>query len=448
MALTKIKKGLDLPIAGVPDESVIEEKPTDFVAILGDDFTGMKPTMEVSEGDEVKLGQVVFTDKKTPGIKYTAPGTGKVVEINRGEKRKFLSLVIKLEGKEQITFKSFSLKELDSLKQETVKEQLLDSGLWTALKARPFGKVADPETYPQSIFVTAMDTRPLAPLTETLLRDRDKEFEAGLRVLSRLTEKVYVCKAQGSALNVPDIPRISVEKFMGPHPAGLPGTHIHFISPVHRGKIVWHLDATDVADIGELFTTGQINTECTVALAGPAVKKPRLIKTRKGAFLQDIIENELVQGKNRVISGSVLDGNQAVDAVNYLGRYHHQISVLSESGERVFLGWTSFSPNLYSIKPLTLAFLFPQKRFDFTTNQHGSRRAIVPLGTYEKVMPLDILPTPLFRALAVDDLDEAEKLGVLELIEEDVSLCSFVCPAKQDHAAALRRNLTIMEKEG
>ena len=449
MGITRITKGLDIPITGEPRQEIDGEKHSTSVALLGVDYVGMKPTMAVSKGDPVKRGQLLFTDKKNPDVKYTAPGSGKVSAVIRGTKRVFLSIVIELDGDEAVTFDTFSENKLSSLDRDMVVKQLVDSGLWPVLRRRPFGKVPDPSSTPHSLFITAMDTQPLAPSVEVILQGQEDAFKNGLAVLSRLTEgKLFLCKKPNSKIPAPDLGQLQVEEFDGPHPAGLPGTHIHFLDPVNRNKTVWHIDVQNVIDIGLLFTTGEFPTERIISLAGPSVKNPRLVKTRVGASIKDIIDGELKEGEHRIISGSILSGADASDPLTYLGRYHQNVSALPEEQKRVLLGWTSFSPKLYSIFNVTLAKLFPNKKFNFTTAIHGSERAIVPLGSYERVMPLDILPTPLLRAIAIADLDEGEQLGVLELIEEDLALCSYVCPSKLDHCAALRRNLNIIEKEG
>jgi Na+-transporting NADH:ubiquinone oxidoreductase subunit A len=449
MGLHKLKKGLDLPISGRPVQEISEGRDVKTVALIGPDYVGMKPAFSVAEGDHVKLGQPLFTDKKMPDVRFTAPGSGNVIAINRGEKRAFLSIVIELDGDEQVAFPAFSEAKIGKLTREKIIGQLLESGLWTSLRARPFGKIADPKTVPHSIFVTAMDTAPLAPSVEKILEGREEEFQTGLSLLSKLTEgKVWVCKSAGSRIPATGSEQIQIEEFSGTHPAGLVGTHIHFLDPVHSHKTVWHIGAQDVAALGYLFRTGKLDVDRIVSLAGPAVKNPRLIRTRLGASISDLADGEIKDGGYRAISGSVLSGRTADDALAYLGRYHQQISVLPMNPERKLFGWLSLGWNLFSTKRILASAIHPKKTFDFTPDQHGGRRAIVPIGMYEKVMPLDILPTYLLRALAVDDIDDSEKLGCLELDEEDLSLCTFVCPCKIDHAANLRRVLTTIEKEG
>ena len=405
--------------------------------------------MQVAIGEKVKLGQVVFIDKKMPAVKYTAPGSGKVVGIHRGEKRKFLSLVIQLEGDEEVTFKSYNDRQLKDLKKAAVIEQMIESGQWPLLRQRPFSKVANPEDTPNSIFVTAMDTNPLAPMVSLTLAGKESLFQAGLTVLSKLTEgKIYVCKSPAENIPVGDVPRVQVENFVGKHPAGLVGTHIHFLDPVGRHKTVWYINAQDVVKLGYLFTTGKIMTEHIVALGGPQVKQPRLLKTRVGASLLDLTENELKDGDNRIISGSVLSGRKATPEVGFLGRFHQQVSVLREGHEKIFLGWLRPGFDKFSAINMVASKLLGKKEFDFTTALNGGKRAIVPIGVYEKVMPLDIIPTYFLRSLVVNDIEDLEKLGILELDEEDLALCTFVCQSKLDYGPMLRKNLTTIEKEG
>jgi Na+-transporting NADH:ubiquinone oxidoreductase subunit A len=294
-----------------------------------------------------------------------------------------------------------------------------------------------------------MDTNPLAPSVAKILHGKERHFENGLTILSRLTEgRVYLCKSPGEAIPQPQVGSMSVIEFSGPHPAGNVGTHIHFIGPAGRNRQVWYINAQDVVDVGILFTSGKLNVERIISLAGPSVRNPRLIKTRTGASVEDITKGELKEGEHRIISGSVLSGHEAHGATGFLGKYHQQISVIPEGRKREFLGWLTPGLSLYSSKNIMLSRLFPHKKFAFTTSTCGDKRAIVPVGAYGKVMPLDIMTTYLLRALAVDDVEEAEKLGCLELDEEDLALCTFVCPSKIDHGFELRRNLTLIAKEG
>lgn len=445
-----IKKGLDLPISGRPEQKISDGNSIKSVAVLGGDFVGLKPKMMVAEGDKVKLGQVLFSDKKNPGVHFTAPGAGVVTAINRGDRRALLSVVIELKGKEEETFNSYKEADLANLSVEQVKENLLASGLWTSFVTRPYGKVPAVDSVPSSIFVTAIDTRPLAADPAVIIKERASDFVNGLTVIAKLTSgKTYLCKATGS--DIASNSAVQVAEFSGPHPAGLPSTHIHFIDPVNANKFVWHIDYQSVIAIGALFTSGKLNVERVVSLAGPTVKNPRLVRTRVGANLQDLVAGELQEDvESRVISGSVLYGHQAVGPVAFLGANCLQVSALKEGREREFFGWIVPGKNKYSAMNVYVSSRDRDsgRLFPLTTNKNGSNRAIVPVGVYETVMPMDILATPLLKAIVVGDTDQAQLLGCLELDEEDVSLFTFVDPGKHDFAPVLRANLTKIEKEG
>ncbi|KWW10122.1 Na(+)-translocating NADH-quinone reductase subunit A [Pasteurella multocida] len=443
-----IKKGLNLPISGSPEQVIRDGNAITEVALLGEEYVGMRPSMKVREGDVVKKGQVLFEDKKNPGVVFTAPASGTVTAIHRGAKRVLQSVVIKIEGNEQITFEKYTTEQLNQLTSEQVRQNLQTSGLWTALRTRPFSKVPAVDATPVSIFVNAMDTNPLCADPQVIVQQSAQAFEAGLTVLSRLHEgKVYLCKAANESIPSPSIANLDVKEFAGPHPAGLSGTHIHFIDPVSATKFVWYINYQDVIAVGKLFTTGELDVSRVVSLAGPQVKNPRLVRTVLGANLSQLTENEVKDGENRVISGSVLSGAKAAGPVDYLGRYALQVSVLEEGREKEFLGWIMPGANKYSLSRTVLGH-FSKKLFNFTTALNGGERAMVPIGAYERVMPLDIIPTLLLRDLAAGDTDSAQALGCLELDEEDLALCTFVCPGKNEYGPLLRQALDKIEKEG
>ncbi len=447
-----IKKGLDIPITGMPKQVIEDGNKVKTVAILGMDYVGMKPTMMVNEGDTVKLGQILFTDKKNPGVNFTSPGAGIVKTISRGEKRVLQAVVIELKGTEQESFAKYKEADLAALDPEKIKENLVKSGLWTALRTRPYGKIPAIDSKPKSIFVTAIDTRPLAADPAVVIKNRNADFINGLVVISRLSEgKTYVCKAKGADIPTVDNGTIGGAEFQGPHPAGLPSTHIHFIDPVNAEKFVWYLDYQAVIAIGALFTTGKLNVEKVVSLAGPTVKSPRLVRTRVGANTDDLVAGELNDVENRVISGSVLHGHHATDWAAYIGCYDLQVTALQEGRSRELFGWIVPGKNKYSALDVYITGRRDRKtdrKYPLTTDKNGSNRAIVPVGIYETVMPMDILPTPLLKSMIVGDTDQAQLLGCLELDEEDVSLFTFVDPGKHDFGPVLRANLTKIEKEG
>lgn len=443
----KITKGLDLPISGAPNQVIEKAAAAKTVAVIGPDYHGMKPTMLVAEGDKVKKGQVIFTDKKTDGVKYTAPASGTIMTINRGARRIFQSVVIRVEGNESEAFAVYSGSELKSLERTKVVDNLVNSGLWTAFRTRPFSKVPEIASVPNSIFVTAIDTNPLAASPEVVLVDQAEAFADGLTVLTRLTEgKVFLCKAPGA--KIPTTSDVTVEEFSGVHPAGLAGTHIHFLDPVNDKKTVWSINYQDVIAVGKLFVTGELSVDRVVALAGPKVKKPRLLRTQVGASLEGLLDGELVGGENRVISGSVLSGRNAHGAYAYLGRYHNQVSVLEEGRERQMMHYLRAGVEKHSIMNVFFSKLTGKKSFDMTTTTNGSDRTMLPLGNFERVMPLDILPTQLLRALVVNDTEQAQKLGALELDDEDLALCTYSCSGKFEYGPILRDCLTLIENEG
>ncbi len=447
--MIKIKKGLDIPIAGAPVQ-IIEEGPTiHHVALLGEEYVGMRPSMLIQEGDWVKKGQALFEDKKNPGVMFTAPASGKVSAINRGERRVLQSVVIEIDGDEQVPFEHYEESSLNQLSDEQVQRHLLASGLWTALRTRPFSKTPVPNSRPRAIFVSAMDTQPLAADPQVIIATESDAFNHGLTILARLTEgKVHVCHAPGQAVASYQNAQVTYNEFSGPHPAGLVGTHIHFLEPVSLNKTVWHVGYQDVIAIGKLFTRGELWTDRIVSLAGPQVEQLVLLRTRLGASLSELTAGRLKEGDNRIISGSVLSGTAFYATHGYLGRFHQQVSVIREGREKELFGWVMPGRDKYSITRTTLGHFFKHKLFAFSTDMHGGERAMVPIGNYERVMPLDILATHLLRDLLAGDTDSAAALGCLELDEEDLALCTFVCPGKYEYGPVLRDILTKIEQEG
>ena len=443
-----IKKGLDIPISGAPVQTIEDGQAITTVAVLGEEYVGMRPTMHVKVEDRVKKGQVLFEDKKNPGVKFTAPAAGVVKDVLRGAKRVLQAVVIEIDGDEQETFAKYDSADLAGLDRAKVVEQLNNSGQWVALRTRPFSRSPKLDAEPTAIFVNAMDTNPLAADPALIINEHKQAFIDGLKVLGNLTQgKVFVVKAADASVDTGDA-KVQLESFKGPHPAGLVGTHIHFLNPVSMAKQAWHIGYQDVIAYGKLFTTGELFTDRVVALGGPAAKKPRLLRTRMGANVRELTKGELAQGKNRVVSGSVLNGHKVDDAHQWLGRFHNQVSVLAEGDNKEFLGWIKPGVNQHSVTRAYLGHLSPKKLFAMTTTTNGSDRSMVPIGNYERVMPLDILPTILLRDLLSGDTEQAQKLGCLELDEEDLALCSYVCPGKYEYGPVLRNMLTEIEKEG
>jgi Na+-transporting NADH:ubiquinone oxidoreductase subunit A len=431
----KIRKGLDLTLGGGPEQTVHPGPDIQHVALLGRDYIGLKPRLLVSEGDVVARGQPLFIDKRDPDVSYCSPGQGVISAINRGARRVLGSVVVRLEPSkvEDVCFEPLSNEQSDTIDRSQVVERLQQSGLWTAFRTRPFSRVPLSDSSPNAIFVTATDTRPLSANPAVVVRTDPESFIAGLRLLPLLTEGiVYLCTGPDWDIEIPDLERLETTTFSGPHPAGLPGTHIHKLYPVGLERVAWQIDYQDVMAIGKLFTGGMVPTTRVISLGGDCLAKPRLVKTLTGASLDELLTGEIRDGEGyRLVSGSVLDGRSAFASLAYLGRYHNQVSVIPEGGERRLFGWLGKNPG-----------------DRWSTSQNGRFSGMIPLPVFEKVMPLDILPASLFRALLVKDTDQAQALGCLELDEEDLALCAYVCPAKTDYGPALRPNLDQIEREG
>ena len=447
--LTTTRKGLDIPLGGRPRQVIEIANECSSVALLGGDVPGLKPAMSVHEGDRVALGDTLFVDKRNPEVPFASPGSGVVRAIHRGERRVLQSVVIELDGNDARTFPQFDESQIDGLGQERIRQILVASGQWNAFRTRPFSRIPAPDTSPHAVFVTAIDTNPLAADPSVIIRQETDAFVAGLRVTAKLTEgRTYVCTAPGSGIPCPDVEPFVAAEFAGPHPSGLAGTHIHFLDPAGPSRTVWHIGYQDVIGIGQLFLRGRMPVDRVVALGGPLASNPRLLRTRAGASVRDILLNETRAGQRRVISGSVLSGHHAARHAAWLGRYHQQITVLQEGSPREFLSWIRPGIDKYSSLRAYAGHVFRRGPFDLTTSQNGSPRAMVSIGSFERVMPLDILATPLLKALLVRDTDSAQALGCLELDEEDLALCTFVCNGKYEYGPHLRMTLDEIEANG
>ncbi|HQR21803.1 MAG TPA: Na(+)-translocating NADH-quinone reductase subunit A [Burkholderiaceae bacterium] len=445
MTVVRSKKGLDLPLAGAPSATVEIARAVSTVAVLGPDYPGLKPALKVDVGDRVAPGQALFEDKQHAGVRYTAPAGGTVKAIHRGERRALVSVVIAVdESVPPIAFSSYRGPEAQ-LDEAAVRALLLESGLWTALRTRPFAKVAAPGAQPAAIFVTATDSRPHAVAPATVIGPRNEDFRAGLAALALLAPRVFVCVAGGHRI---DAAGVEVVEFAGPHPSGNAGWHVHRLLPVDLHRSVWTIGYQDVIAIGCLVTRGVLDVERVIALGGPAVRRPRLLRTRLGASLDELLEGELLPGRQRVISGSVLDGRaRTSEADAFLGRHHLQIAALPEGGEREMFGYIAPGAEKFSVTNTVLGAFRRAHRFALSTTTNGSPRAMVPIGSYERVMPFDMLPTFLLRALITGDDQRAAELGALELDEDDVALCTYVCPGKTEYGPLLRAALDRIEKE-
>ncbi|MEM9708005.1 MAG: Na(+)-translocating NADH-quinone reductase subunit A [Pseudomonadota bacterium] len=443
----ELRRGLDLPIEGAPSQEITSGPPIRTVAAVGSDYIGLKPRLEIEEGDAVGVGAPLFSHKDTPEAKVVSPVNGRIKAINRGHRRALISVEIQVlaGAAEPVDFSDVG----DGETREGLSERLAASGLWTSFRTRPYSKVPEPGSTPKAIFVTAMDTEPLAPDASPIIAEAGEAFEAGLTALTKLTDgTVYLCHAAGAEIPGGNVDGVEAAAFSGPHPAGLPGTHIHFLDPPTSNEVVWTIWYQDVIAIGRLLMTGKLNAERVVALAGPLVKRPRLIRTVMGASMADLTEGEIdASVPVRMISGSVLSGTAGEGPSAFLGRYARQITVIEEDKKQIPMGWIRPMPSKFAIQPV-LGSALSNKLFPLTSNLNGGRRAMVPIGTFETLMPQDYLPTQLLRALLVMDTDSAQALGALELDEEDLGLVGFACPAKYEYGLALRDCLTKIEKEG
>ena len=450
MAEYKITRGLDLPIIGRPEQKISAISEASQAALLGYDYHGLKPALLVEKGSKVKVGTPIFFDRRYPKVQFTSPMGGEIKDIHRGEKRVLQSVVVEKTGiEEHEKFDQFGDLEIETAPIDRIKEVLFSSGAWTAIRQRPFGVMPDPNSECKSIFVTAIDTNPYGFNPELVINKYKKEFLHGLKVLMRLTEgRVHVC--QGPRADIPrgKSPKVVHHEFSGPHPAGLVGTHIHLVDPVvNPKKTVWYLGYQDVIAMGTLLLTGRVWTDRYVSLGGTHVKRPRILQTRLGAATNPLLEGELFEGENRIISGSVIYGREAKGAYGFLSRFQNILSVIKEDRSREFQGFLSPGLNKFSVKSTFVSSLFSNKTFSFGTNRNGSKRDIVPIGSYESVFPFDMEPVFIARALISNDLDRLEVLGALELAGEDMALCTYVCPGKNEYSDLMEQALLKLQVE-
>jgi Na+-transporting NADH:ubiquinone oxidoreductase subunit A len=441
------RKGLNLPIIGAPGAGVEDGPVVTTVAITGADYLDLKPRLLIEEGDVVGAGAPILFHKDTPDVMVTAPVSGRVRSINRGARRKLVSVEIEIDEAAAPAVDFSGVGDTDTA--EGLAERLCASGLWTSFRTRPFSKVPAPESRPAAIYVTAMDTEPLAADPAPIIAEASEAFERGLAAVAMLSEgTTYLCHAPGAEVPGGTLPGVSFATFSGPHPAGLAGTHMHFLEPPRATKTVWTIGYHDVIAIGRLLLTGHLDTTRVIAITGPLAARPRLVRTVPGASLAELAAGENPEGlPMRMISGSVLSGRAGEGPDGYLGRYARQVTLMEEDRKQIPLGWIRPMASKYAVQPV-LGSALSKKLYKLTTNMNGGRRAMVPLGTFEELMPQEYLPTQLLRALLVMDTDEAQALGALELDEEDLGLVGFACPAKYEYGIALRDCLTKIEKEG
>ncbi|ASK78472.1 NADH:ubiquinone reductase (Na(+)-transporting) subunit A [Paraphotobacterium marinum] len=450
--MIKIKKGLDIPIKGEPEQDIDGYLSSKYFGYLGTEFIGIKPVLKVKVGDKVNQGDILFIDKKIPELKFISPFSGTVDSINRGYQRSLESVVVKKDDSQNsiVQIPNHSITSIHKYEKSELIKILLDTSLWLGLRTRPFSRVTNPNDTIDIIFVNAIDTNPLSPKPSIIINKYEKEFLIGLEVVSQIcSEKIFLCK-DTDIIPCPKNEKIKEEIFDGPHPAGLVGTHIHFLYGADLNHPVSHINYQDVISIGYLFLHGHLLTKKIISIAGPTVIKPALYEVDIGSGLDilDQVQNNIYKNpKLRIISGSILNGIKMESIKSNLGKYHLQLSILEEGNQKEFLGWIKPGKNKFSVTKAFTSQFFKNKRFNINTSMNGSKRSMVPIGNYEKIMPLDIEPTLFLRYLHAEDIDNLLKIGILELDEEDLGLCNFVCPGKANFNKKLRHCLDIIYKE-
>ncbi|WP_299482420.1 Na(+)-translocating NADH-quinone reductase subunit A [uncultured Roseibium sp.] len=447
MDTISIKKGLDLPLQGAPEQKIHPGQTFRSVGLVGLDYIDLKPKVLVQDQEEVKRGTPLFFHKDNPDAVIVSPVTGRVRAINRGARRVLQSVVIEAHDLDDKGIEFGSIP--DDADPDTVRNTICAAGLWTSFKTRPYSKVPQTDSKPLAIYVTAIESEPLAANASVIIEERLEDFEKGLLAVSKLSDgPTYLCQSPGLSFDGAGKAGVTSVGFTGPHPSGLAGTHMHFLTPPRAEQPVWTISYQDVLAIGALARTGFLDPALVVSLCGPIAKNPRLVRTIRGASIEDLTEGEIAEDVTpRVLSGSVLSGREAEGPFSFVGRYHRQISMIEEDKKQIPLGWIRPMPGKYAVQPV-LGSAFAKKLYALTSNLNGGRRAMVPTGTFEELMPQDFLPTQLLRALLIKDTDAAQALGALELDEEDLGLVGFACPAKYEYGIALRECLEKIEKEG
>ena len=443
----RLKKGLDLPIAGAALCEVTGRVAPGLVAVKPTDFRGMVPRLLVKEGDSVKAGTPLFADKKNPEMVFCSPVGGTVDAIVRGDKRKLLEVRVKADDKNEAV--QFDVPKIASLDKKGMTDLLLKCGLWPCLKQRPYGTVADPQADPKAIFISGMNTAPLGADRDFTLKDDLAAVQAGIDALGRLTRggvHLSLCAKNYAGSEFHKLTGVIFHQFEGPHPAGNVGVQINHISPINKGEVVWTVDLPLVAVIGRLFLKGVYDAHRTIAVAGPAAQHPSYVEVPCGVCMKDLA-GYFGEGEVRIVSGDVLTG-EAVGPEGFLGFYHDQVTVLREGRYHELLGWANpFRSKKFSASRAYPAFLRCKKRYDMDTNENGGERPFLMNDVYGKVLPMDIYPVQLFKACLAGDLDKMEQLGIYEVVEEDVALCEYVCPSKIDIQHIVRQGIELMMKE-
>ncbi len=443
----KLKRGLNIRLQGEAEKAIENIGNSARYALKPTDFPGLAPKLTVKVDQDIKAGEPLFFDKYNPEIFFTSPVSGKVIAVNRGERRKILEVIIEADGKGDSAV--FTKADPQVLSADQIKESLLKSGMWSFIKQRPYGLFAKPADIPKNIFISCFDTAPLAPDYEFILSKETTSFQTGINALAKLTSgKVFLGLPEGDSSSIfAKTKNVETVQFAGPHPAGNVGIQIHQIAPINKGDIVWTIKPQEVVFIGRLFETGKVDFSKTIVLSGSEVKSPKYIKTVLGASIPSLLSGKTRQKTNeRIISGNVLTGTKVLTD-NYLGFFDDQITVIPEGDEYEFVGWAMPRLNKFSMSRSYFSWLTPGKKYRADANLNGEERAYVMTGQYEKVLPMEILPVHLIKAILAEDIDKMEKLGIYEVIEEDLALCEYVCTSKIEVQQILRKGINLMVKE-
>ena len=443
----KLKRGLDIRITGRADRNLAGEVGSAFYGVKPVDFPGLTPKLNVKPGDMVSAGSPLFHDKIRPGIIFASPVSGKVVSIKRGDRRKLLEVVVEKSGNEYI---DFGISDPSELSREKIRESLLISGLWPAVRQRPYHVIANPHDVPKAIFISGFDTSPLAPDYNFIIDNSSaSHFRSGIKALRKLTDgkiNLVLSGNGGSSELLKQAADVEISHFSGPHPAGNVGIHIHHIDPLNKGEIAWFVNLQDVIAIGRLFEQGRYIHERIIALTGSEILRPEYYKMISGASISSLAKNNVKPGNLRFISGNVLTGT-SVGPEGYLGYYDSQVTVIPEGDYFEFFGWMKPGIDKFSFSRTFASKLIPSKSYRLDTNLHGGERAFVMTGIYEKVVPMDIYPMQLLKAILSEDIDLMENLGIYEIAEEDFALCEYICPSKIEIQSIVRIGLDLMVKE-
>ena len=443
----RLNKGLKINLDGEADKVYAAIKPTKKYVVKPTDFHSLTPKLDVKIGDRVKSGSTIFHDKYNEKIKFCSPVSGEIVDIVRGAKRRILEVVIQAD--DQIEYYNFPTSNVDDLTREQIVDKMLDGGVWPFLRQRPYDIIANPNDVPKAIFISSFNSAPLSIDNDFALYGMEELFQLGLNFITKLTNGKTHINIDGNtnpSQVFSNLKGVEINKIIGPHPAGNVGVQIHHIDPINKGDVVWYIEPQDVIVIARLLSEGKYDISRIVALSGSQVIKPRYYRTLAGSLISPLLENNIKEGDNRIISGDVLTGTQISHDGN-IGFYDTTITVIEEGRNQEFLGWILPGFKKFSASRAFFSWLMPNKKYNINANMHGEERAYVVTGQYEKVLPMDIYPQQLIKAIMIEDIDLMEKLGLYEVGPEDLALCEFVCTSKIEVQSIIRHGLDLLRKE-